>query len=176
MGKTIAKSVKAPRTKPTRQALSGDLESNSVVVQFEFNGETYQDVTESLSISGEDFDPEKVRSLLNRVPAKFAYWSNVLAEIETQRRSRELEFEFWYAEEYLPLVEQEAKTYPTEGARRFKIMTKEAVEFNRRTKEIDSLKSAQAKAETLVKSFEMQSKTLQTIASSLRAELSMLPS
>lgn len=148
---------------------------SEVIVDFEFNKVSYREVVENLSSDYDlDIDPAKIRYLLNRAPSKFAYWGAVLAKVNTALRNAEDKYEFWFARKYNVVIKgMEGGKYVAETSKRYKVMTDYPEDYIKYTAIIRQLKDARDKAEILMKAYEMQSRTLQTIASSLRAELEL---
>lgn len=142
-------------------------------INFEFGGTSYRDVIENLSVTDADeINPERIRLLLNYAPGRYAYWSGVAANISAALQSAQDAFEVWLADKYAQQKKDAGdQRYVSEKSKLYALMTAYPTAYAKHLKGIRELEIAKEKAYVLVKSYEMQSRTLQTIASLLRAEL-----
>lgn len=149
--------------------------STEPIISFDFGGQKYREVIDNLSVSNDDdINPERIRQLLNKAPSKYSYWSAVHADIAVSLRAEQDAFDMWIASKYaLQKKEKGDQKYVSEKSKMYEVMITYTDEYTKRTKKLRDLETAKDKAEILVKSFEMQSRTLQTIAALLRAELEM---
>jgi hypothetical protein len=78
----------------------------------------------------------------------------------------------WYAKCYREVHEDEPKG--TETYKKSQVILLNAEEYKKRQKRLNVLYYVKDKLKVLINSYEMQSRTLQTIASSLRKEMEIM--
>ena len=145
-------------------------------MSFEFRGQTFFDSYANLAIQdGEEISPEHLRVLLSQVPGRYSYWGAVLAEISQALRQAQDAFDMWIATKYSEQKKERGdQKYVSEKSKMYELMVTYPKAYAEKTNEVRSLETAKEKAEVLVKSYDMQSRTLQSVASLVRAELGML--
>lgn len=141
--------------------------SSQEVINFELDGQQFSEVLENLTLG--DISPDKVRVALDRAPSKYAYWSNLLAEVNGKIRAAEAEYEYWYAKAYSDIDSEEPKK--TESWKKNQVIIVNTQEWKKRIRRNSELQLVKDHLSTLVKAYEMQSRTLQTVAGLLRAEM-----
>jgi hypothetical protein len=145
----------------------GNVSDGETIVAFSYNGKEYTDKDSNLELR--ELTPEQVRISLNRAPAKYAYWSSLLAEVNFALDDLSNQFDFWFAEKYNIVVTADPKT--TETAKKNNVMLNNAKEYKVWLFKLGQLRVARDKLSTIVKAYEMQSRTLQTVAGLIRSEL-----
>ena len=143
----------------------GELSGESI--EFTFEGQQHSDLLPQLS----EITTDQIRTALNKAPAKYGYWSSMLADVNAKIRAANAEYDFWYAEVYSAIDQEEPKK--TEGWKKNQIILMHTVDWKKRMKRLSELHLVKDKVETLVKSYEMQSRTLQTVAGLIRAEMEL---
>ena len=146
-----------------------DKAAGLIVVEFDYDGDHFVDTDSNLSV--EELTPEAVRGALNRAPAKYAYWAGILAKINDELRKQEDSFEFWKAPKYKSISEENPKA--TETYKNTQVMLDNIKEFKLKKQELNELTFAAAKCGILVKAYEMQSRTLQSVGSLFRTEMEL---
>ena len=139
-------------------------------ISFKFNGRAYSDTTAVLEL--ERVIPEETRSALNRAPAKYAYWAGLKADIAEAFRNETTNYEVWWAKAFY----EAEKAYPPRtaaGTIKNEVILCNVTEYKKWREKLSGLQTAMDKAGALANSFEMQSRTLQTIGGLLRREMEM---
>jgi len=136
-------------------------------LEFNYEGQSYGDSVANLELS--NLTPEEVRVALNRAPAKYAYWGGFHASVNTKIDEQKADMDVWFAKKYSEVAREDPKA--TETAKKNYIMLAYNVEYSERLNNIRALELARDKVSVLVKAYEMQSRTLQSIAGLMRAEL-----
>lgn len=154
---------------PSKRSLSGLNENKVVTISFRYNDEEFEDAESNLQL--DDISVEKLRVYLNRAPAKYAYWSSIKAQINKQLSETKTEYDIWFNERYHRVCLSNEKA--TETYKKTQVMIDNAKDYRAKQAAIRELEYAVEQASTLVKSYEMQSRTLQTIASLLRTEMEL---
>ena len=160
-----------------KKSLSRDAKGQAAVgMSFEFGGQTYFDNYTNLAIQdGDEVNPERLRVLLSQVPGRYSYWGGVLAEISQTLRQTQDAFDMWIAAKYAEQKKEKGdQKYVSEKSKMYELMVTYPKAYAEKTNEIRALETAKEKAEVLVKSYDMQSRTLQSVASLVRAELGIM--
>ena len=143
----------------------------------EFNYETshYQEPLANLKL--EAMTPDEIRKALDRCVPKYAYWSNILADVSKTIRETETSYELWFARKYSDISGKWTETkgrYVAEGTKKNEVILMNIKEYKKWQEDLNKLYFVRDKLSLLVKSYEMQSRLLQTIASLLKAEMGMI--
>lgn len=146
-------------------AQAQDMDTESLT--FEYDGQTYKETLSNLELTM--LTPDDVRMALNRAPAKFAFWGAFQAQVSERLDDEKSQLDFWFADKYRDAARDDPKS--TETAKRNYIMLTYSREYSSRLQTIRALEFVRERVSTLVKAFEMQSRTLQSIAGLMRAEL-----
>jgi hypothetical protein len=144
-------------------------------VEFMYGGVRYAEPMANLHL--EAMTPLEIRTALDRVTPKFAFWSSKLADLSKVIRETETAYEMWFAEKYAAASGRwtEAKSrYIAEGTKRNEVILNNVKEYKKWQSDLSELSFVKDKMSLLVKSFEMQSRMLQTIASLMKTEMGML--
>lgn len=142
---------------------------SSESVDFVFDDQQYTDLTSNLELS--DITTDQIRAALNRAPAKYIYWSHLLADVNSKVRASDAEYEYWYANVYSAIDSEDPKK--TEGWKKSRIILNNTSDWKKRIKRRSDLLLVKDKVSALVNAYEMQSRTLQTVAGLLRAEMEL---
>lgn len=154
---------------PQKKKLS-DIQSSpgETLIEFEYGGRNHSERLSAIELPEDELTPENVRFALNRAPAKFAYWSKMAAQVADEIGRVEAAYEFWFAEKYKEVTRESSKG--SETYKKYLVMTTYPDEYRKFTAKIRTLAYVKSRVNILVKAFEMQSWTLQTLSSSLKAE------
>lgn len=137
-------------------------------IVFTFKGHVYQDSTARLEVS--KLTPEEVRTALNRAPSKYAFWGSMLAEVDKMLAAKRVLYEMWLATHH----SKYSATRMSETAKKYDIMVSYPSEYKAWQKLLIELEEVKAKLAVLVEAYKIQSRTLQSVSGSLRAELENL--
>lgn len=137
-------------------------------IVFTFKGHVYQDSTARLEVS--QLTPEEVRGALNRAPSKYAFWGSMLAEVDKMLAAKRVLYELWMATHH----SKYSTTRMSETAKKYDIMVSYPTEYKAWQKMLIELEEVKAKLAVLVEAYKIQSRTLQSVSGSLRAELENL--
>jgi len=113
---------------------------------------------------------EEIRVYLNRAPSKYAYWSSLLADINQRLRIKNDAYDFWFA---MKMSRLDIKGRPSEAAKKTQVILTFPDEYKTKRKEISELEYVRDQTTVLVKAYEMQSRTLQTVGSLMRSEMEL---
>jgi len=138
-------------------------------IEFVFEDQQYTDLTSNLELS--NITTDQIRAALNRAPSKYMYWSHLLADVNSKIRAADAEYDYWYATVYSEIDSEEPKK--TEGWKKGRIILNNASDWKKRIKRKSDLLLVKDKVSALVNAYEMQSRTLQTVAGLLRAEMEL---
>ncbi len=138
-------------------------------VDFVFEDQKYTDLTSNLELS--NITTDQIRAALNRAPSKYIYWSHLLADVNSKIRASDAEYDYWYAEVYSEIDSEEPKK--TEAWKKGRIILNHVSDWRKRMKRKSSLLLVKDKVSALVNAYEMQARTLQTVAGLLRAEMEL---
>jgi hypothetical protein len=146
----------------------------SQTVSFNYNENEYSEKIQGV-LELKNLTPPEVKEALNKASGKFAYWSALLADISDDIFQHNLKYDLWYAKKYL-LIDEEltpasAKDKKTETYIKNYFMKKYETEYEKIMKKKGVLALAHAKCTAIVKAFDMQSRTLQSINSMNKSEL-----
>lgn len=142
------------------------------VVSFKWRGKSYTEtVRNNLRLSS--IGLVEVMKVLNEAPSKFAYWSSLLADVNLEIAKLEKEHSFWNAEKYLQVVSRSKKKL-TETQIRNTILLKYPKSMRSYLTKRDRLLWVKAKLVSITKSYDMSSRTLQSISGLLKQELAMI--
>jgi len=139
-------------------------------ISFKFDGRTYSDTTALLEL--ERIIPEETRSALNRAPAKYAYWAGLKADIVEAFRDATTDYEVWWAKVFYE-AEKEYPARTAAGTIKNEVILCNVTEYKRWKKKLSELQTGIDKSGALADSFEIQSRTLQTVGGLLRREMEM---
>ncbi len=142
---------------------------DQIIVSFMFEDKQYRDTDSSLRLT--ELTTEQVRIALNRAPAKYAYWAVVAAKIARHMTSLKDDYDFWYSSKYAAVDESYPKR--TETFKKTQIVVGNSKQYKALRKQLAEVQFALDQANTLVKAYELQSRTLQTVGSLLKAEMEL---
>lgn len=154
--------------KTLQDDLPNDDNNQSTSIVFSFEGHIYQDNTARLQV--DKLTPEEVRHALNRAPSKYAFWGAMLAKVERMVGAKRAAYELWLATKQ----SKYSTTRMSETAKRYAVMVSYPNEYKTWQKAILELEEVRSKIAVLVKAYEIQSRTLQSVSGLLRAELESL--
>ena len=120
-----------------------------------------------------DQSVDSVREALISISADYAYWHNLLSEVNAKIRSVEAEYDYWYAEKYSWQEEIPGKK-TTESFKKNAIILDNAAEWKLKLSKKSALYLTRDKITGLLKSLDMQSRVLQTVAALIRAEMGIV--
>jgi hypothetical protein len=144
-------------------------------IEFDCGGTHYIESMANLKL--EAMTPVEIRTALDRCVPKYAYWSNILADVAKTIRETETSYELWFAEKYSDISGKWTETkgrYVAEGTKKNEVILMNIKEYKKWQRDLNDLYFVRDKLMLLVRSYEMQSRLLQTIASLLKTELGML--
>jgi hypothetical protein len=138
------------------------------VIQFEWRGKPFQE--EIVSFKLREVCVEDLKDALNEVSAKFAYWSNIHAEIVREISDLSKDYNDFFVGEYAA-VSRSMEKGATETAKKNQI----ALDNPQATKDhyilLAGLEFAKNKARVIIDSYEMQSQNLRSLKSILEKEM-----
>ncbi len=143
--------------------------SDKKVVEFDYNNQHYVDRESDLQVM--EMTPETVRIALNHAPKKYAYWANILSDIDDILEKKKTSFEFWKASKFKRISDEFPKATATYVNNQ--IMLDFPEEYKAKWKDIREIEYAKTKCAILVKAYEMQSRTLQSVGSLFKSEMGM---
>lgn len=152
------------------------IDSNKgVAVTFSFLGETYTEYIENLSVRDikQQMSIDEVRSMLNQTPSRYAYWSSLVADITNELARHNESYDLWMAKTS-HLESRDMPKTASGTARMQRVMVNHSEEYRKRRKVILQLTYARDKAKVIANTYDMQSRTLQSVLSSLRREIETL--
>lgn len=119
--------------------------------------------------------PLELKHALNKVSAKYAYYGSLYADVIEMIDSHKTDFDLWYVPQYSQAC-AELGPKVTEGAKKNHIYLENPDVVKEYHTTLNKLTAAKAKVKAIVEAYEMQSRTLQTIAAIMRQELAVLKS
>jgi hypothetical protein len=142
-------------------------------IEFEFGGAHYIEPMANLKL--DTMTPSDIRTALDRVTPKYAYWSSKAADISKTIREVETLYEVWFAQKRSEVkLDNVPKFKISETMIKNESILMNVKNYKKKQDELTHLYYVRDKMTLLVKSFEMQSRLLQTIASLLKVEMGML--
>jgi hypothetical protein len=144
---------------------SGEVEKTT---SFTYGGKDYSETTSNLEL--QTLTPEEVRIALNKAPAKFAYWSGFQQRCKKEMSQLQLEYDLWFATCYRSLADPKM----TETAKKQAVMLDNVKEYKAWQTKIHDLQFCIDQLSVLSKSYDMQSRTLQSIGGLLKSEMENL--
>lgn len=145
------------------------LQSN---ISFKYGDQAYEEST-SGHLDLIALTPLELKEALNRAPGKYAYWSSILADISKDLNDLEAKYKLWYAEVYLR-VRSANDNKGTESFFEQTIYSQYAAKMQEYLRRKNDLVHARDKCKAIVAGYEIQSRTLQTIAGIYKQELGMI--
>jgi len=162
MSKTVKKTLRRPKiAKPEVKK-----------IDIEWRGREYSEDIADFKLS--NITPLELKHSLNEVPSKFAFWGSVYADVNKEIDQLKSDFDLWYVVEYGRVSAANPKA--TESAKKNEIYLDNPTEVKSYHNTLNALSAVKAKVKAIVEAYEMQSRTLQTIASMIRQELAVLKS
>jgi hypothetical protein len=144
-------------------------------IEFDYSGTHYIEPMANLKLDA--MTPSEIRVALDRVTPKYAYWSSKMADVSKVISEAETSYELWFAEKRSQVKLTDIPKFKvSEAMIKNEAMLMNVKEYKKWKGDLSSLYFVKDKMALLVKSFEMQSRLLQTIASLLKVEMGMLGS
>lgn len=147
--------------------------NKTVLVEVDYSGQHYVEYIETLKLS-EEYTPAEVRSALNLVSSRFAYWSSMYTDITTDLKKKQAAFDRWIGVHMREVLKEYGRQLTSDTGRRQQIMVDYPDEYKKKWQPIVHLEHAQGKVKAILGGIEMESRVLQTINSSLRSEMEMM--
>ncbi len=141
-------------------------------IEFEWGKRTYSEVIEG-NIELAEMAPDEIASALNRAVGNYAFYGSLRADAKRMQSQMETDYQMWWATAFQKVNNDPElkKKLTTEKAKERQVMLdnhKEYLEWERRKRNIQIVID---KALVLVNSFELMTKTLQSVLAFRRAEL-----
>jgi hypothetical protein len=156
-----------------KKNLEQQAEAEGEPIEFDFGGTHYREPMANLKL--DTMTPSDIRTALDRVTPKYAYWSSKAADISKTIREVETNYEVWFAQKRTEVkIDNVPKFKISETMIKNEAILVNVKDYKKKQEELSNLYYVRDKMTLLVKSFEMQSRLLQTIASLLKAEMGML--
>lgn len=168
MKKKKAKQVKTLDDQTEKGTPSQDTRS----INLEFNG-----IAHSIPLLGtlqvKHLSILEIKEALNRNAAELAYWEDIMASVESELQGLEDIFEVKWSRWYTA-VSSIAPKGVTEGWKKSTIIVKHSKEYKLYLRNKRSLVFIKNKIKALVKGYETQSRTLQSVAGLSKSQLARL--
>ncbi len=139
-------------------------------ITFKFGDRTYNEVIEgNLELS--ELTPDQVKEALNRAVGKFAFYASLRADAKRIEAKITTDFKVWEADRF-----NQVKSEPDYKKETGKVIDNRVIieyqnEYLEHQRKIRDIAMITDKLYVLVQSFEMMTKTLQSVLAMLRAEL-----
>lgn len=141
-------------------------------ISFEWKGRECTEEIKEFKLA--TITPLELKNALNEVPAKYAYYGSIYSDVVKAIDDHKTDFDLWYVGQYGQVSAASPKA--TESAKKNQIYLDNPDEVKDYHQTLNRLNAVKAKVKAIVEAYEMQSRTLQTIASIIRQELAVLKS
>lgn len=141
-------------------------------VDFQFIGSDYSvPLMDNLQIR--NLSVIEIKEALNKVSGEVTYWESLLTDVDTELNNLNDKYESLYAKWYMEASE-EAPPKSTEGYKKSLILVNNTTKHKAYLRNKRALEKVRGKIKSLVKGYETQSRTLQSIAGITKTQLSRL--
>lgn len=140
-------------------------------IEFEWGDRTFKEVIEG-NIELSEMTPDEITDALNRAVGKYAYYSSLRADAKAMQGKIDTEYATWYASKYSEISNQPDFKKATVKTLETQVILDYEKEWKQWQKRKRVIQNVIDKLYVLVSSFELMTKTLQSVLAMLRAELS----
>jgi hypothetical protein len=145
--------------------------SEKKVIEIKWKGKEYCEAIDNFKLA--NITPMELKVALNEVSARFAFWGAVYSDVNKEIDQLKSDFDMWYITEYGNLAPNPKATETSKKNDIYLNNQKEVMEYHNTLNQLTAVKG---KVKAVVDVYEMQSRTLQTIAAIIRQELAVLKS
>lgn len=145
---------------------------NKEVVKFSWQGEDYEERIENYNLK--NISIMEIKEALNKVSGKYTYWASKVAEVAKSFEGLQLAYDIWYAKTYLGVSKNNSKA--TEKMKNNVILVEQEEDVRSKLSQLHDITHVLGKLKAIVKGYEIQYKTLQSLSAIHRHEIEQLNS
>lgn len=140
------------------------------MIEFDFEGRVISEVIDD-NIELSEMTPDEVINALNRAVGKYAYYASLRADAKKMQSNIEAQEQHWNAVKYKEVTDNPDFKKATVKAIEAQIIIDNEKQWKQLQKKKSSIQHVCDQLYVLVNSFELMTKTLQSVLAMMRAEL-----
>jgi hypothetical protein len=141
-------------------------------IELKWGKKTYSEVIEG-NIELAEMAPDEISDALNRAVGNFAFYGSLRADAKKMQSQMETDYDMWFAEEFSKVASNpDYKKLTTEKAKAQQVMLDNQPIYLEWQNKKRSIQLVIDKAYVLVQSFELMTRTLQSVLAFRRVEFS----